>query len=148
MVYPGEPENWPTGDAIVPINFPIRTPVSEINYGRSPALVRKISISFKVLDWPIPDIPPDYATPDDIAPLFLPPNGERPHTINRVGRMSKEEFEDICAGKKCFTIYGYVEYDDTIQKSSHRTQFCHTWYYRDGIRTYRPIGPKSYVDYT
>ena len=77
MVYPGEPENWPTGDAIVPINFPIRTPVSEINYGRSPALVRKISISFKVLDWPIPDIPPDYATPDDIAPSDWPDEQRR-----------------------------------------------------------------------
>ena len=149
LIYPADPEAWPSANDAVPLSFVTGTLVSEINYGRSPAFVKRVSISLRILDWPLPNTRPDYTSADDVPPLFLAPNGERPHTVRMSIRISGEEFREICQGNKCLTLYGYVEYEDTINKDSHITRFCSSWFYReDGIRIFRPVGPESWIEYT
>jgi len=164
VIYPRKPSYWPHPEVFkrsshwpfteTPSEYPVTVEVAwdQFNFGRSPALVAKFSASLRLWDMPVTDdLKPDYKPPDDVAPLFLAPNGEKPHDSRLFKTLSRQEFlaiRAIRAGEKAIVLYGSLEYEDTIENDSHKTRFCMLWYYKDGRPFYSPAGPKNYIEFT
>jgi hypothetical protein len=150
-IYPRrDPVNWPfsvEGQLRIP-PFHVEVIWDQFNYGRSPAFVNKFSVSLRILNLPLSETRPPYKPSDDIAPLFLAPNGAQPHDSRLIKQIGQDKFNSIIIGEKAIVLFGFLEYEDTIHKKQHISRFCFQWFYDDGRPTYSPVGPKDWIEYT
>ncbi len=147
MVRPKTPINWPLPpEASIGFPLTLTTEWSAINVGKTPAFMRKIVVGLTIIDLP-PQQRPEYPIPYPFAQFIIPPGGDHSSITSPV-TISQEMYQDIRNGEKWLVFYGFVEYEDTLERLQHITRFCSFWQYINGTPWFQPVGPPDWVEYT
>jgi len=152
IIMPGNPDGWDSCDTRNPgAPFRVRVNWSAKNWGRHPAFLLNLYVRLLIASIPSPDEQPEYGEVDpNVAEMVIPPGhahgDEMEITINQA------DFESIRKQEKCIMFYGFARYNDTLHEGLHRTRFCSYWFMPDPNRIhilrFRPVGPRSYIEYT
>jgi hypothetical protein len=133
----------PTDDGNVRTTFEYRF----INYGRSPAFVKKYLFAVRI---GVGDLPatPEYGEPistNYIIGIKGWYGSLEPSSI----LVPQNEVAMILNGTGNYIIFGYIEYSD-VAAVTHRHRFAYNfeWGAGDTSERFRPIGPDTYREYT
>jgi hypothetical protein len=111
-----------SGDVRATIQYP-RVEILLKNFGQSPAIMKCGCVMVTCDE--LPNIP-YYASRDTVAGAVIDPGQKYtvpdPTTLNRW--MENSEIEDVMAGRKTLTIYGYFLYGNIFNSSERPLKFC------------------------
>jgi hypothetical protein len=120
-----------------------------INYGRSPAFMKKFCLMVRVGSLEL-EPTPEYQESTDTN-LIIVVNGWWGTTAVHPSSISVAEADvtEILAETARMLIIGYIEYGDTASQI-HKMRFCYHLLFGAGDRSvqFRPFGPDSYREYT
>ncbi|HJQ57720.1 MAG TPA: hypothetical protein VJ890_12475 [Vineibacter sp.] len=132
----------PGGNGVVPVFLTYEF----VNYGRSPALIKGISLSVTTSQLPEAPAYGPASTIRQVVPVQGTFRSPRPI---EVFKLPPAAVDKLARSEVPIAAFGYVDYGDS-QGQDHRTAFMYEFSFRDGDESsaFHPTGPESYWQYT
>jgi len=123
------------------------------NFGKTPALIEKISGGAMILQSLDGKFTPTYKEPHAYADeLVCAPGAESDDIIFMAGVLSDDEWNKLTEGESFLVLFGEIKYSDTFggDKSNHVTRFCYRYTFKNAVESgfYFLFGSKEHNIYT